>query len=136
MLKIYCDGACSGNPGPGAWGYVVFENGVQIAHAYGIETDTTNNRMELVATIKALEGFNDCNIIVDSRYVKDGITNWIIKWKKNGWKTASGKVKNVDLWEQLDELCASRNIKWDWEKGHANNTHDCVDILVRSAVLK
>lgn len=136
MRKIYCDGACSNNPGSGAWAYAVFENDKVISYATGAEANTTNNRMELSAAIAALEAFDDCVIIVDSKYVKDGITDWIRKWKVNGWKSATGPVKNVDLWKKLDALVQQRNVQWEWQKGHANNVHDYVDELARGAVIK
>lgn len=136
MLKIYCDGACSGNPGPGAWAYIAFDNGCQVAAASGAYSDTTNNRMELLAAINAVAAFDNCTIVVDSKYVKDGITDWINKWRINGWKSTSGPVKNVELWQQLDALVRGKNITWEWEKGHNNTTHDLVDELARGSVLR
>lgn len=145
MLTIFCDGACSGNPGPGAWAYIVFEGDLDhrniqnnknniIALASGASKDTTNNRMELMAAINAVRAFDNCTIIVDSKYVKDGITSWINKWKINGWKSASGAVKNVDLWQELDRVLAGKKIKWEWQPGHANTVHDLVDQVARNAV--
>lgn len=135
--KIYCDGACSGNPGPGAWAYAVLnEKQELIACASGLCPYTTNNCMELMAAINAAHAFDDCTIIVDSNYVKEGITKWINKWKINGWKTASGLVKNIDLWTQLDVLVSKKNINWAWEKGHNNGMHDIVDKIAREAVYK
>lgn len=136
MKIVYCDGACSNNPGPGAWAYVVFKDGRPVSMATGVEDQTTNNRMELMAAISALEAEDDCTMIVDSKYVKDGITDWIKKWKINGWKSSTGAVKNVDLWQRLDNLVQSRNVIWEWQKGHAKNVHDYVDELARGAVLK
>lgn len=135
-LKIYCDGACSGNPGPGAWGYVVFEGEKMIASACGTSADTTNNKMELQAVIQALQAFDECFVIVDSKYVMDGITNWIKKWRANGWRSSTGAVKNLELWRQLDDLVRGKNVVWEWQKGHANNVHDIVDVLVRDSVLR
>ena len=135
--KIYCDGACSSNPGPGAWAYAVLsEKNELIASATAFYAYTTNNCMELMAAINAATSFDDCTIIVDSNYVKDGITNWINKWKINGWKTASGLVKNIDLWKQLDALNCKKNIQWLWEKGHNNGLHDIVDKIARESVYK
>ena len=136
MIKVYCDGACSGNPGPGGWAYVAFENEKIIASASGKQTMTTNNQMELVAAIKALEAFDNVEVVLDSKYVKNGITIWINKWKINGWKTASGNVKNVELWKELDSLALKRNIKWSWEKGHNNTDHDHADKLARQAIFE
>lgn len=134
---IYCDGACSGNPGPGAWAYVVFDiHGMQIAAASGFLEETTNNRMELKAVINALESFDDCKIVVDSKYVKDGITEWIKKWKTNGWRSTTGEVKNVDLWKKLDDLVQAKNVHFEWQRGHAGGVHDCVDVLARGSVLR
>lgn len=135
MIEIYCDGACSGNPGPGAWAYIAYKDGVPFAHASGVDDDTTNNRMELLAAIKALEAFSDCKLILDSKYVLLGITQWQKKWIANGWKSASGDVKNVDLWKQLIKLNSQKIIDWSWQKGHNNNIHDAVDALARSSVL-
>jgi ribonuclease HI len=132
-LRVYCDGACSYNPGPGAWAYKVFDSGSEIAYAYGAFENTTNNRMELFAAIKALEAFDNVYIVLDSKYVMEGITNWIEKWKKNGWRTASGEVKNKDLWLQLSEITKFRDVTWEWQKGHALSLHDEVDFLARSA---
>ena len=135
MMQIYCDGACSGNPGPGGWAYVIFENEKKIASASGGEKYTTNNRMELTAVIKALESFDNCEIILDSKYVKDGITTWILNWKKNGWRSKTGPIKNLDLWQNLDALVQNKNIVWTWQKGHDNSTHDLADELARSAII-
>lgn len=136
MYKIYCDGACSGNPGKGAWAYVVFDENLQIFCGSGYEDYTTNNRMELTAAIKALHGFNDCELILDSKYVKNGITDWINKWKSQGWKTTKGAVKNLDLWQELDQLAQIRNVKWSWQKGHSNSLHDYADELARKSIIQ
>ena len=137
---VYTDGACSGNPGPGGWGATIKleEETVEI---YGGENNTTNNRMELIAAIKALEYLNENHKIIlytDSNYVKDGITSWISNWKKNSWKTASKKdVKNKELWMRLDEAIKDKNISWVWVKGHAGNAgNEQADYLARSALEK
>ena len=118
----YTDGACSGNPGPGGWGVLMIW-GDHEKELCGGESETTNNRMELTAAIKALEALNrPAKVILytDSTYVKDGITSWIHNWKRNGWKNAKKKpVKNDDLWKQLDELLTGHDIEWRWVKGHA-----------------
>ncbi|MBL4872747.1 MAG: ribonuclease HI [Rhodobacteraceae bacterium] len=128
-LTIYTDGACSGNPGPGGWGaLLVAKNGdttVKERTLCGGEADTTNNRMELMAAIEALNALSrpsTLTLITDSAYVKGGITGWMHSWKKNGWKTSARKpVKNVDLWEQLDQAQARHAITWEWIKGHAGH---------------
>lgn len=124
MIEIYTDGACSGNPGPGGWGVLIQENGEE-QRLSGGEPDTTNNRMELMAAIEALNHFSegtDLTIYTDSQYVKNGVTTWIEGWKRNGWKTAARKpVKNQDLWQRLDTLAAARKVTWKWVKGHAGD---------------
>ncbi|MEP3244403.1 MAG: ribonuclease HI [Sneathiella sp.] len=123
-VTIYTDGACSGNPGPGGWGALLESNG-KSKELCGGEVDTTNNRMELTAAIKALKALkrpSRINLHTDSTYVKDGITKWMVNWKKNGWKTAAKKpVKNQDLWVLLDEAISRHHIDWHWVKGHAGN---------------
>ena len=122
MINIYTDGACSGNPGIGGWGVVILVNKQEIL-LNGGDQFTTNNKMELIAAIKALEYFEtkkDLTIYTDSKYVKDGIESWIINWKKNGWKTSTKKiVKNRELWMQLDNLISKHNVTWKWVKGHS-----------------
>jgi|TARA_B110000438_G_scaffold120335_1_gene117486 ribonuclease HI len=143
-VKIYTDGSCTGNPGPGGWAAVIiFENKTQ--KIFGGEKLTTNNRMELTAAIKALEFFakqedkqlslEQLEIYTDSNYVKDGITIWIKNWEKNNWKTADKKnVKNIDLWKKLKDLTKSRQIEWKWVKGHSDNPmNDLVDRLARES---
>ena len=135
MINIYTDGACSGNPGIGGWGVIILDNGKEI-QLNGGEQNTTNNKMELTAAIKALEYFErrkDLIIHTDSKYVKDGIETWIINWKKNGWKTAAKKpVKNKEMWIALDDLIKKHNINWEWVKGHAGNKHnEKADYLAR-----
>ena len=136
MIKIYTDGACSGNPGTGGWGVVILENNKDTIFLNGGNDNTTNNRMELQAAIEALKYFKDQQdiiLVTDSKYVKDGIQSWIQNWKKNGWKTAAKKpVKNKELWMELDELIARHNITWEWVKGHAGNTNnEQADYLAR-----
>ena len=137
--KIYTDGACSGNPGPGGWAAIIIENNEVKDMIYGNEKNTTNNKMELLAPIKAIEKFkkkSEISIMTDSNYVKDGITIWIKKWEKNGWKTASKKpVKNKDLWKKLKDLSSKHSIKWIWVKGHAHNKYNnIVDELAQGAI--
>ena len=137
--KIYTDGACSGNPGPGGWAAIIIENNEVKDMIYGNEKNTTNNKMELLAPIKAIEKFkkkSEISIMTDSNYVKDGITIWIKKWEKNGWKTASRKpVKNKDLWKKLKNLSSKHSIKWIWVKGHAHNKYNnIVDELAQGAI--
>ena len=136
MIIIYTDGACSGNPGIGGWGVVILQHGYDPIFLNGGDNNTTNNRMELSATINALQHFKnkqDIKIITDSKYVKDGIQSWIKNWKKNGWKTAAKKpVKNKELWIELDEMIAKHNITWEWTKGHAGNKYnEKADYLAR-----
>ena len=127
MIKIYTDGACSGNPGPGGWGYVIVENG-QIFSNKGSENQTTNNRMELTAAIKALESArNDESLYLytDSTYLQKGITEWIVNWKKNNWITSSKKpVSNKDLWIKIDQLNLELDIEWKWVKAHQSDNSD------------
>ena len=130
-IKIYTDGACVGNPGPGGWAAIILK-GTLKKELFGGEKSTTNNRMELTATIKALEYCsnlnknhllnNDIKIFTDSVYVKKGITMWIKNWEKNNWKTADKKiVKNIDLWKNLKSLTESKKIFWFWIKGHSGH---------------
>ena len=136
---IYTDGACSGNPGPGGWGAVIFDNNNKQKNISGSEENTTNNRMELSAAIMALEEVNtnsEITIYTDSTYVKNGITEWVIKWKENGWKNSNKEpVKNKDLWEKLDNLCEQNTINWKWVKGHASNKYNnLADELATKAI--
>ena len=123
-IKIYTDGACRGNPGIGGWGVFIISDNEE-KKLYGGELNTTNNRMELMAAIKALESTSTeivIDLYTDSKYVMDGINSWIQNWKKNGWKTAAKKpVKNSELWIQLDELNLSRHVNWHWVKGHSGD---------------
>ena len=143
-IKIYTDGACVGNPGPGGWAAIVLlEN--EKKELFGGEKLTTNNRMELTAAIKALEycakqegkqlSLKHVRIFTDSTYVKEGITIWINNWEKNNWKTAGKKnVKNVDLWKKLKELVQSNRVEWNWIKGHSEDPmNDLADKLAKKA---
>ena len=136
MIKVFTDGACSGNPGIGGWGVVILINDSDPIFLKGGEMQTTNNRMELTATIKALKYFKEhqlITLITDSKYVKDGIESWIANWKKNGWRTTSKKpVKNKELWVELDSQIAKHNITWKWVKGHAGDRYnEKADFLAR-----
>ncbi len=122
IVEIYTDGACRGNPGPGGWGASLRYNGQQ-KDLYGSESETTNNRMELMAVIEGLRALKrPCQVELntDSKYVLQGINEWVHNWKRNGWKTAARKpVKNVDLWQQLDTEVDRHEINWHWVKGHS-----------------
>ena len=135
-LKIYTDGACSGNPGKGGWAAIIL-NGKNQSSISGSENNTTNNRMELMASIMALKKIktkSEITIYTDSRYVKDGITEWIKKWKLNNWKSSNKKpVKNKDLWVKLDNCCQKHDVIWKWVKAHAGNKlNNLVDELAVS----
>lgn len=137
-VTIYTDGACSGNPGPGGWGAILIYNSHR-KELNGGERQTTNNRMELTAAIKALEALKgSCSVDLhtDSNYLRGGITGWIRQWKRNGWKTAARKpVKNVDLWTRLDEACTRHDIRWHWVKGHAGHPeNERADELAREGM--
>ncbi|MEK9681053.1 MAG: ribonuclease HI [Pelagibacteraceae bacterium] len=137
MIKIYTDGACSGNPGRGGWAAIII-NGEKIEKISGASDNTTNNRMELTAVISALRYVKAeaIEIYTDSKYTKDGIEQWIVNWKKNGWKTANKQdVKNKDLWQDLDQLNQKKKIYWNWVKGHADNEYNnMADLLARSKI--
>jgi ribonuclease HI len=135
---IFTDGACSGNPGPGGWG-AILTYGAHRKELSGGECETTNNRMELMAAIAALEALrrpSAVELTTDSSYLKDGITKWIHGWKRNGWRTADRKpVKNVDLWQRLDAAQARHEITWHWIKGHAGHAeNERADELARAAI--
>ena len=123
-VEVFTDGGCRGNPGPGGWG-AVLRFGGHDRELRGSEENTTNNRMELLAAISALEAMTEPCVVVlttDSTYVRDGITHWICNWRANGWKTAAKKpVKNKDLWERLDAECLRHQVDWRWVKGHAGH---------------
>jgi ribonuclease HI len=125
VVEIYTDGACSGNPGPGGWGAVLIYDGHERELRGGEATGTTNNRMELMAAIQALESLTRPSVVrlhTDSVYVRSGITSWLNSWKRNGWRTASKQpVKNEDLWRRLDAAAARHEVHWLWVKGHAGN---------------
>ncbi len=139
QVDIYTDGACSGNPGPGGWGALLRCNGVQ-KELSGAQAETTNNRMELTAVImglKALKKQCEVTIYTDSKYVMQGVLEWLENWKKNNWRTSNKKsaVKNVDLWQELDELLKGHDIKWQWVKGHSGHPeNELVDALARNAI--
>ena len=137
---IYTDGACSGNPGPGGWAAVIFDNNKKQKNISGKVIDTTNNRMELLAPIMALSKIKPKSSVViftDSTYVKNGITDWIKKWEKNGWKSANKKpVKNKDLWIKLSDLCEKNKIVWKWVKGHSNNRYNNLADELATAAIK
>ncbi len=138
---VYTDGACLGNPGAGGWAAIIYSSDGQKKIVVGSETNTTNNRMELVAIIESLKNINhgtNIKIYSDSKYVLDGITKWIHNWKKNGWKSSSKKdVKNKDLWEKLDHLVIKFKIRWEWVKGHSDDiNNNAVDKLARDEALK
>ena len=136
--KIYTDGACSGNPGPGGWAVIIPVNNEIKEMFFGNEKNTTNNQMELFAPIKALKKIpkgSKVQIFTDSKYVKSGITEWIHNWKKNGWKTANKQpVKNKEIWTELDNLSNKFQIKWSWVKAHSTDKlNNEVDMLAREA---
>jgi ribonuclease HI len=140
-VTIYTDGACSGNPGPGGWGAILLSGSLR-KEISGGDPATTNNRMELLAAISALrelKGPSDVELYTDSKYVKQGISEWITTWKANGWKRRSGKkllpVKNEDLWRKLDALVASHRVTFRWVEGHAGHAeNERADELARDAI--
>lgn len=142
-LFAYTDGACSGNPGPGGWGVLMqAREGARLVkerELSGGAPETTNNRMELMAAISALEALSratEVTLVTDSAYVKNGVTQWIHGWKRNGWKTADKKpVKNVDLWQRLEEASARHQVTWQWIKGHAGHPeNERADALARAGM--
>ena len=138
-VTVYTDGACSGNPGPGGWG-VILQSGEHKKELKGGEPHTTNNRMELMAAISALEALKrPCTVDIhtDSQYLRNGIMSWIHGWKRNGWRTADkNPVKNVDLWKRLDEALAQHTVRWHWVKGHAgHDMNERVDELAREGLI-
>ena len=137
MIKIYTDGSCLGNPGNGGWAAIIISDGKKTI-INGSKKNTTNNQMELLAPIKALNKISKgskVQIFTDSKYVKSGITEWIHNWKKNGWKTANKQsVKNKDLWTELDQMTSKFEIKWSWVKGHSSDKlNNEVDLIAREA---
>jgi ribonuclease HI len=142
-LVAYTDGACSGNPGPGGWGVLLIardgDTVLKERELNGGEPETTNNRMELLAAIEALEALSRpsaLTIVTDSAYVKNGVTSWIHGWKRNGWRTAGRKpVKNDDLWRRLDEAQSRHDVTWEWVKGHAGHPeNERADALARAGM--
>jgi ribonuclease HI len=138
IVEIFTDGACSGNPGPGGWGAILRWRGTE-REMWGGEPMTTNNRMEMMAAIQALETLKrpvHAKLHTDSQYLRDGITKWLPRWKKNGWRTADKKpVKNVDLWQRLDEALAHHNVEFIWVRGHAGHPeNERADELARRGV--
>ena len=139
-VEIFTDGACSGNPGPGGWGAILRFGGHE-RELSGAEPATTNNRMELMAAIAALEALKrPCTVqlTTDSNYVRDGVTKWIHGWKRNGWRTADKKpVKNMELWQRLDAARASHEVHWHWVKGHSGHPeNERADQLARAAIAR
>jgi ribonuclease HI len=137
-VEIFTDGACSGNPGPGGWGAILRYRGTE-REINGGEANTTNNRMEMMAAIQAVEALRRPSRIIlytDSKYLSDGITKWIHGWKRRGWKTAGKKpVKNQDLWQRLDNATAGHDIEWRWVKGHAGHReNERADALARDGI--
>jgi ribonuclease HI len=137
-VELFSDGACKGNPGPGGWG-VLLRYGAHEKSFYGGERETTNNRMELMAVIQGLQRLkrhSKVRVITDSQYVKNGITQWIHNWKRNGWKTAARQaVKNADLWQLLDREVAKHEVEWEWVKGHAGHReNEIADQLANQAI--
>jgi ribonuclease HI len=137
-VEIFTDGACTGNPGPGGWA-AILKSGSHEKEIWGGEKATTNNRMELMAAIKALEALkqpSEVTLTTDSRYVMDGITKWMANWKKNGWKTADKKpVKNEELWKALDAAVSRHKVRWRWVKGHDGHPeNERCDALARGAI--
>jgi ribonuclease HI len=138
VVEIYTDGACSGNPGPGGWGVLLRMGGCE-RELFGGEPDTTNNRMELTAVIKALQALKRpvrARVHTDSQYVQKGISEWIHAWKRRGWLTADRQpVKNADLWRQLDVLSAGHRVEWCWVRGHAGHAdNERADVLARQGI--
>ena len=138
VVEIYTDGACSGNPGPGGWGVLLRMGGCE-RELFGGEPDTTNNRIELTAVIKALQALKRpvrARVHTDSQYVQKGISEWIHAWKRRGWLTADRQpVKNADLWRQLDALSAGHRVEWCWVRGHAGHAdNERADVLARQGI--
>lgn len=138
MIEIYTDGACRGNPGPGGWG-ALLRSGPHEKELWGGERDTTNNRMEMTAVVQALSALKRPSQVVlttDSQYVRQGITEWIVGWKRRGWKTAAkAPVKNADLWREIDALAARHEVDWRWVKGHSGHTeNERVDALANRGI--
>ncbi|MBL7480955.1 ribonuclease HI [Legionella bononiensis] len=138
IVEIYTDGACKGNPGPGGWGVLLRYQGVERT-LHGGEAHTTNNRMELMAAIKGLESLKrpcEVDLYTDSKYVQQGMKEWLASWKKNGWRNSKKEpVKNADLWMSLDQLASTHKVTWHWVKGHSGHLeNDLVDALANQAI--
>ena len=139
IVDLYTDGACKGNPGPGGWGVVIIKNGKPVDEIYGGESNTTNNRMELLAVIHGLNKIEEADTVrvnTDSMYVKNGITSWIKKWVENGWKTAAKKdVANKDLWVKLQRIVETMEVIWNWVRGHSGDVgNERADFLADKGV--
>jgi ribonuclease HI len=139
VVEVFTDGACSGNPGPGGWG-AVLRHASDEAEVFGGEAQTTNNRMEMLAAINGVSYLphqTKVTLYTDSQYLKDGVTRWMINWKKNGWLTADKKpVKNRDLWERLDQLIKTHTIEWQWVRGHDGHVeNERADALARKGII-
>lgn len=137
-VQLITDGACIGNPGPGGWACIL-RCGQNKKEIFGSEPHTTNNRMELTAAVKGLAALREpceVEIVTDSQYMKNGIQKWIANWKRNGWRTADKKpVRNVDLWQRLDTICARHKVRWHWLKGHVGHAlNERADALAREAI--
>lgn len=138
LIEVFTDGACSGNPGPGGWGAILRWRGHE-KELSGGEAETTNNRMELMAAIRALEALKrpaTVRIVTDSNYLRQGITQWIHNWRRKGWKTADNKpVKNRDLWQRLEQALGTHRVEWEWTRGHAGHPeNERADALAREAL--
>ena len=138
QVIIYTDGACRGNPGPGGWGALIRLDAIE-KEIFGGQVDTTNNQMELTAAIEGLAALKErCSVelYTDSKYVMDGITQWIQNWKKNNWRTAAKKdVKNKELWQKLDQLISQHQVQWHWVKGHSGDAgNDAADLLANKGI--
>ncbi len=138
QVIIYTDGACRGNPGPGGWGALIRLDAIE-KEIFGGQVDTTNNQMELTAAIEGLAALKErCSVelYTDSKYVMDGITQWIQNWKKNNWRTAAKKdVKNKELWQKLDQLISQHQVQWHWVKGHSGDAgNEAADLLANKGI--